>query len=266
MTGRIGMIGSYKGGSGKTVIAVNLSAALSIKKKKILLIDADPQSDSTRALLGNSTVIEKSMYHLFESFAKDDDLDIGDCIYPTIHKNLFILPNITETSVQEIPLSKGFPATAHILRDKIRDYAVKNFDYTFIDCPPTVSIFVVNAMHAADFIIIPVDAGSGNSLEGAKSILTMMKDIQDLKFLRIVINRSDKRKTTHKANIQNAHNKFGEDKVFNSMIMESDFFKRIERLTATTIFSDRRAQSSRGQAEFRKLSIEFMDTIDRVYE
>jgi len=262
-TGVISAISNYKGGVGKTITAINLSAALAIKKKKVLLIDIDPQSDSTRALMQRNASIEKCVYHLLDPDGKNKNP--REFVYPTIHKNLSIIPNITETSGLEIPLAQNFPDSNMYLRDSIRDYVKSNFDYAFIDCPPTLSIFVSNALHCADCIIIPTDAGSGNSLEGVRGVLELMESIRKsgnsgLRFLKILINKIDRRKSAHKANIDAIHDRFGNEKTFQTSIPTSTMFEISETITGSTIFSSDTA--SKGAAAFRNLSNEFLQFFD----
>ena len=260
MAGVISAISNYKGGVGKTITAVNLSASLAIKKQKVLLIDIDPQSDSTRALLQNPSSINKSVYHLLDPEEKEKPA-LQDVIYPTIHKNLSIIPNITETSGLEIPLAQNFPTSNLYLRNAVRDYVINSFDYIFIDCPPTLSIFVSNALHCADCVIIPTDAGSGNSLEGVRGVLGLMKSIQEtenpgLKFLKILINKIDRRKSAHKANIDAIRDRFGDENTFKTSIPTSTLFEITETITRSTIFTNNSA--SKGAQSFRNLGNEFL--------
>ncbi len=257
--GYIGAISNYKGGTGKTVTAVNLSASLSIRKKRVLLIDNDPQSDATRAVMQDNSTIDSCLYDLLDPETKEKPA-IEECIYPTIHKNLDILPNITETSGLEIPLSMKFPESNYFLRHAIYDYATKNYDYILIDCPPTLSVFVSNALYCADFVMIPMTAGSGNSLEGVKGVLDLMKNITadgnpNLKFLKILINKIDRRKSAHKANIDDACRRFGKTNIFDSIIPTSSDFETIEARQRTTIFSY--AARARGPAACIKRSAQF---------
>jgi len=258
--GLIGAVSNYKGGVGKTTFTVNLSAALSYKNKKILIIDNDPQSDSTRAVLPHDTRIGGCLYQLIDP-DETEKVNIKDCIYRTIHKNLFILPNISETSGLEIPLAKHYPQSNLYLRDAVREYVINNFDFILIDCPPTLSIFVNNALYAADFVMIPMDAGSGNSLEGIKGVLDLMDSVRndknpDLKFLKILINKIDRRKSAHKAVIDDAHLRFGKENVFNNSIPTSSIFESIEYLQSKTVFSY--APKSKGAQSFRALATEFL--------
>ncbi len=261
--GLIGTISNYKGGTGKTITAVNLSAALAIKKKKVLLIDNDPQSDSTRSLVKGPAIIRSCMYDLL-NVDEEDKIPVEDCIYPTIQDNLDIIPNIPETSGHEIPLAQDFPGSNATLKKAVYEYAVSNYDYIFIDCPPTLSVFVANALFCSDVVIIPMTAGSGNSLEGIKGVMDLMLSMKEqnnnLKEFKILINKIDRRKSAHKANISNAQMRFGEENIFNSTIPTSSDFETVEAIKQTTIFNY--ATRSKGANAFRNLAKEFLNLFE----
>lgn len=258
--GKIGAVSNYKGGAGKTTLTVNIAAGLSYKKKKVLIVDNDPQSDSTKAVLQSGAMVNGSLYHLLDP-EEPNKPDVRDCIYPTIHKNLYILPNISETSGLEIPFARNYPDSNLYLRRAIRDYVVEHYDFIFIDCPPTLSIFVNNALYCADFVMIPMDAGSGNSLEGIKGVLDLMDSVRrdqnpDLEFLKILVNKIDKRKSVHRAVMEDAVDRFGQENVFDNTIPTSASFENIEYMQGETIFSH--APKSKGAQAFRALSKEFL--------
>jgi chromosome partitioning protein len=161
----------------------------------------------------------------------------------------------------------NFPQSNLYLRKAVRDYVRTHYDYIFIDCPPTLSIFVSNAFYASDFVMIPMDAGSGNSLEGVKGVLDLMAAVRDdgnsnLRFLKILINKIDRRKAAHRANIDDAEERFGKNNIFQTRIPTSSHFEQTETLRKETIFTY--AKTSKGATAFRKLAIEFMTFFERI--
>jgi chromosome partitioning protein len=260
--GLVGAVSNYKGGTGKTMSSVSLASALGLRGKKVLVIDNDPQSDATRSLFPD-IILKNSMYDLLnleEELSRRPEVE--DCIYPSIQENVSILPNISETSGLEIPLSVLFPESNHTLRNAVYDYVVQHYDYIFIDCPPTLSIFVANALYCADFVMIPMMAGSSNSLEGIKGVLDLMDSIRksgnpNLEFLKILINKLDRRKAAHKANMQYTLTRFGEENVFKTVIPTNSDFETMETMRGTTIF--KYGKRSRGAQAFKYLAAEFLD-------
>ncbi len=259
MSGIICAISNNKGGVGKTSLTTNLSAALAIKKKKVLVIDNDPQSDSTKVLIPDSIRINNSLYELLDPH-NDNKPKIEDCIYSTIHPNLYCIPNVEETAGLELDFAEKYPDCLFFLRDQIKTYVKENFDYVFIDCSPTLSVFVANALYSSDCCIVPMDAGSSNSLDGLRKVLDLIQSIQnegnpDLKFLKMLINRVDKRTAISNVIIEDAKDRFGSENIFNTLMPVNTSFQQAEFLKKTIFAYD---QTSRGAGAFRKLSIEFL--------
>ena len=167
--GKVISLVNQKGGVGKTTTSINLSASLAVLGKKVLLIDLDPQGNTTTGVGINKGEIEKSVY----------DVLIGDCkvteaMIKTKYKNLYVLPatinlagldiELLEKSRQENGFLKG-----EQLKNNLRDI-VDSFDYIIIDCPPSLGLITTNALTASNSVIIPVQC-EFFALEGITQLL-----------------------------------------------------------------------------------------------
>ncbi len=263
MAGIICSIANNKGGCGKTSVACSLAAALSLKKKRVLVVDNDPQANSTGVLIGRNTVVRKSLYELIDP-NNSEGAPVEDFIYPATHKNLFCLPTIEEMAGLELDFAASFPESNLYLRNKIRDYAKQNFDYTFIDCQPTLGLFVSNALHASDCVIVPIDAASAYSLDGLRKVLSLIDTVKetenpDLKFLRLLINRVDKRTVITNVIRDDIKERFGEERSFKELIPVNTAFQQAEYARETIFNFD---PTSRGAKAYRKLSKEFLEIFE----
>ncbi|PJZ70758.1 chromosome partitioning protein ParA [Leptospira perolatii] len=142
-------IANQKGGEGKTTTSLNLAWGLARRGKRTLLIDIDPQANSTGIFL-NPEAIEKSMYNIFQTKAK-----VKDIMVPTHVNNLIIAPS--RLTLAEAETAAANVEAPYILRDAIMDLE-KDFDFCVIDCPPSLSIFTINALVASNYVIIPLQA------------------------------------------------------------------------------------------------------------
>ena len=168
--GKIIGVANQKGGVGKTTTAVNLAAALGVLEKKVLLIDADPQANATSGL--GIEEVNFSTYNLLEHSA-----DVKDCIQKTSSPNLDLVPSHIDLVAAEIEL---------VDRDK-REYMLKKaleevkseYDYIIIDCAPSLGLITVNALTAADSVIIPIQC-EYFALEGLGKLLNTVKNVQKI--------------------------------------------------------------------------------------
>jgi len=267
MPGIICCVCNHKGGVGKTCATVNLGSALAIQKKRVLIVDNDPQANTTGILIKDQSYIRNSLYELLDVDSTDKP-PIQDCVYPSRHNNLYALPNVEETAMFEVAFAEHHPESLSFLRNQIRQYAVDHFDFTFIDCPPTMGLFVVNALYASDMVMVPVDAGSSYSLDGLRKILTMIEGIQqsgnpDLRFLRLLINRVDRRTSISQLIINDINDRFGSNKVFKNTIPIGTQFQKAEYRKETIFSHD---SGSRGATAYRKLAREFLSIVKSIKE
>ena len=168
--GRIIAISNQKGGVGKTTTAINLSACLAEKGKKVLTIDMDPQGNTTSGLGIDKNEVENTSYELLLGEAK-----IEETITKSIVENLVVIPSERGLSGAEIELI-GKDEREYILKkevDRIRD----DYDFIIIDCPPSLNTLTVNAMTTADSVIVPIQC-EYYALEGVTQLLITIRLVQ----------------------------------------------------------------------------------------
>ena len=170
--GKIIAIANQKGGVGKTTTAVNLSAALGVLEKKILLIDADPQANATSGLGIEINTIKYGTYQLLEHTVK-----ISDTIIKTKSPNVDLIPSHIDLVASEIELVDK-EAREYMLKKTIEK--IKNqYDFILIDCAPSLGLITLNALVAANAVIIPIQC-EYFALEGLGKLLNTIKSIQKI--------------------------------------------------------------------------------------
>ena len=161
--GRIIAIANQKGGVGKTTTAINLSASLASMGKKVLALDMDPQGNMTSGLGVDKDEAEKTVYDLIISNA-----GIEECIVKDAIENLDVLPSNINLSAAEIELI-GIENKEFILREEV-EKVKDRYDFIIIDCPPSLNILTINALTAADTVIVPIQC-EYYALEGLGQVL-----------------------------------------------------------------------------------------------
>ena len=160
---RIIAVANQKGGVGKTTTAINLSACLAEKNKKVLTLDMDPQGNTTSGLGVDKNQAENTVYELIL-----DESELSDCIYSSVMENLSVIPSNINLSGAEIELI-GFENKEYLLKSKL-DMIKDNYDYIIIDCPPSLNLLTINAMTAADSVIVPIQC-EYYALEGLSQLI-----------------------------------------------------------------------------------------------
>lgn len=168
---RIISIANQKGGVGKSTTAVNLSACLAEKKKKVLLIDSDPQGNTTSGLGIEKNQIENTIYDIYIGSES-----IMQCIMKDVYENIDLIPANINFSAAEIELI-GVENKEYILRNEL-DYVKEKYDYIIIDCPPSLSLLTVNALAASDTVIVPIQC-EYYALEGLSQLIHTVNLVKD---------------------------------------------------------------------------------------
>ena len=161
--GRIIAIANQKGGVGKTTTSINLSACLAEKGKKVLVIDTDPQGNSTSGLGIDKNNLDNTVYELMLG-----ECSIRDCILNQVMENLSVLPSNVNLAATEIELI-GVEKKEYILKNEV-DYIKEEYDFIIIDCPPSLNMLTINAMTTADSVLVPIQC-EYYALEGLSQLI-----------------------------------------------------------------------------------------------
>jgi chromosome partitioning protein len=244
-------IANQKGGVGKTTTAINLAAALALKKKRTLLVDLDPQGNTTMSFFSPEEISD-SIYDVLA----DHRLSLAQVIKPTRYANLGLAPARISLAKLEVQLVGELDAPFR-LKDALAT-CLRDYDAAIIDTPPTLGIMTVNALVAANYLLVPLQA-SYYALEGTDDLLETLERVRarpnpELQLLGVLVTLFDRRTNLARDSYNQVRQVFG-NKVFKTVIGKS---VRLEESPAykETIFSF--SPGSKGAQEYEDLAREVL--------
>ena len=252
--GKIIAIANQKGGVGKTTTAINLCGCLGVLEFKTLIVDADPQANATSGV-GLDPKNTKNIYDCLIN-----DIDPRELIIPTNNPNLDVLPSHIDLVGAELEMI-NLPNREHMLKlalEKIRD----DYDFILIDCSPSLGLITVNALTAADAVIIPVQC-EYFALEGLGKLLNTIKIVQgrlnkDLEIEGILLTMYDTRLRLANQVVEEVKMHF-QELVFNTVIHRNTKLGEAPSFGETIVMHD---ASSKGAVNYLNLAREILQKND----
>ena len=207
-------IANQKGGVGKTTTSINLSASLAAKGKTVLVIDTDPQGNTTSGFGVEKNDLDNTVYELMLS-----ECSIKECILNDVIDGVSIIPSNVNLAAAEIELI-GVDRKEYILKREV-EWIKDSFDYIIIDCPPSLSMLTINAMTTADTVLVPIQCES-YALEGLSQLIHTINLVKerlnpDLDIEGVVFTMYDSRTNLSMQVVENVKSNLSQ-KVFQTLI------------------------------------------------
>lgn len=212
--GRIIAVANQKGGVGKTTTSINLSACLAEKGKKVLVVDTDPQGNTTSGYGIDKNNLDNTIYELVLG-----ECSIRDCIISNVTDNVSVLPSNVNLAAAEIELI-GIEKKEFILKNEV-DYVKDEYDFIIIDCPPSLNMLTINSMTTADSVLVPIQC-EYYALEGLSQLIHTVNLVKerlnpDLEMEGVVFTMYDSRTNLSTQVVENVKENLHQ-KVYNTLI------------------------------------------------
>ncbi|MEW9121433.1 MAG: AAA family ATPase [Thermotaleaceae bacterium] len=250
--GKVIAIFNQKGGVGKTTTNVNISACLAAKGKKVLVVDIDPQGNTTSGLGIDKNSLDYSIYDLILG-----SVDIRNCILQTSQENLSIIPSSVQLAGAEIELTE-MEEREKPLKKALK--GIKNdFDYVFIDCPPSLGLLTINALTAVESVLIPIQC-EYYALEGVSQLMNTIELVRknlnpQLEIQGVVLSMFDGR-TNLSIQVVDEVKKYFKGKVYTTLIPRNVRLAEAPSYGMSIIDYD---PKSKGAEAYIELAEEFLD-------
>ena len=250
--GKIISLANQKGGVGKTTTTINLAASLAVMEKKVLIVDADPQANASSGLGLDIKKLKSSIYECLI-----DNIDVRTAICDTELENMKIIPSHIDLVGAEIEML-NLPDREKILK-KVLEQVKEDFDYIFIDCSPSLGLITLNALTAADSVIIPVQC-EYYALEGISKLLNTIKIVKsklnpELEIEGFLLTMYDSRTRLNNQVMEEVKKHF-KDMVFETIIYRNVKLSEAPSFGQSVILYD---AESKGAQNYMQLAKELID-------